>query len=110
MPREGAVPGSLEFKDIANRLDEMGKAFADLTRLLDVEKKRGLIKEKEKAASGSDFWNDTQKAQGHLKELSELKDSIFLEMREKGLIPIIYAHLYSAFHWSQLASLVAPNE
>lgn len=41
------------------------------------------------------------------KKLSELDDKVFLEFRQKGFLPFIYAHLFSGAQWQHLSSLLA---
>ncbi len=40
-------------------------------------------------------------------KLSELDDSIFLEWRKKGWLPILYAHLFSGAQWARLSQLIS---
>lgn len=40
------------------------------------------------------------------KKLSELKDKDFLQLREKGWLPFIYAHLFSGAQWQRLSHLL----
>lgn len=70
------MPGQLEFKDIANSLQALEKSFREIGRLLDVDKKRELVRQKEEASAASDFWTDSRAAQEHLKELKSLKRDI----------------------------------
>lgn len=39
-------------------------------------------------------------------KLAELSDSAFLELRKKGWLPFIYAHLFSGAQWSHLTRLL----
>ena len=69
---------NLELKDIANKLEALGGAFAEASKLFDLEKKRAQLREKEAVSGTGDFWNDAQKAQAHMKELNELKKGVEL--------------------------------
>ena len=72
------MAGTLELKDVANKLAELETFFSDSSRLFNLETKRADLREKE-AVSGSDgFWDDAQKAQVHLKDLNDLKKSVEL--------------------------------
>jgi hypothetical protein len=64
---------TLELKDIANKLGELEAALAAAAKLYGLEAKRAVLREKEAVSGSGDFWNDAQKAQGHLKELNDLK-------------------------------------
>ncbi len=70
------MPGQLEFKDIANSIQTLEKSFREIERLMDVDKKRELVRQKEEASAAPDFWADSQAAQEHLKELKLLKRDI----------------------------------
>ncbi|MCM2267158.1 MAG: peptide chain release factor 2 [Elusimicrobiales bacterium] len=72
------MAGTLELKDVANKLDYLESAFTDAARLFDLEKKKAQLKEKEAVSGSGDFWNDAQKAQVHLKELNDLKKGVDL--------------------------------
>ncbi len=69
---------NLELKDIVNKLEALGGAFAEASKLFDLEKKRAQLREKEAVSGTGDFWNDAQKAQAHMKELNELKKGVEL--------------------------------
>lgn len=70
------MPGQIEFKDISNSLELLDRSFKELSLIMDVENKKEQIRRKEEKAASSDFWTDTQGAQGQLKELSDLKKDI----------------------------------
>ncbi len=40
------------------------------------------------------------------KKLEELDDSVFLDWRKKGWLPILYAHLFSGSQWGRLSHLM----
>jgi peptide chain release factor 2 len=69
---------TLELKDITNKLEQLGAAFAEASKLFDLDKKRMQLKEKEAVSGSGDFWNDAQKAQAHLKDLNDLKKGVDL--------------------------------
>lgn len=83
----------IEFKDAANKIDELSKKLAALGALMDVDKKRNIIKEREAVAASSDFWDNSQNAQGALKELSELKNDVDRFSRAAKVIEDSAAHL-----------------
>lgn len=41
------------------------------------------------------------------KKMAELDDKVFLEWRQKGWLPFIYAHLFSGSQWQRLTSLLS---
>ena len=69
---------TLELKDIANKLEELGAALAASAKLYGLDDKRSVLREKEAVSGSGDFWNDAQKAQVHLKELNDLKKGVEL--------------------------------
>jgi len=69
---------TLELKDVANKLEHLDKFLAGVTSLYGLEKKREELDKKEAHASSADFWADTEKAQGHLKELNDIKKDVEL--------------------------------
>jgi peptide chain release factor 2 len=69
---------TLELKDVANKLEHLDKFLAGVTSLYGLEKKREELDKKEAYASSADFWNNTEKAQGHLKELNDIKKDVEL--------------------------------
>jgi peptide chain release factor 2 len=72
------MAGTLELKDIANKLERLEAAFAEASKLFELDKKRSQLKEKEAVSGSGDFWNDAQKAQAHLKDLNDLKKGVDL--------------------------------
>ncbi len=70
------MAGTLELKDVANKLEELGAALAAASRLYGLDAKRATLREKEAVSGTGDFWNDAQKAQAHMKELNELKKGV----------------------------------
>ncbi|MDA8132354.1 MAG: peptide chain release factor 2 [Elusimicrobia bacterium] len=72
------MAGTLELKDIANKLGELDGALAAAAKLYGLEDKRARLREKEAVSGTGDFWNDAQKAQAHMKELNELKKGVEL--------------------------------
>ena len=72
------MAGTLELKDVANKLSELEAFFAGSARLFDLESKRAKVKEKEAMSGADDFWSDAQKAQVHMKELNDLKKGVDL--------------------------------
>ena len=70
------MAGTLELKDVANKLAELESFFTDSARLFGLEAKRAALREKEALSGADGFWDDTQKAQTHLKELNDLKKSV----------------------------------
>jgi len=69
---------TLELKDVANKLEHLDKVLEEVTSLYGLAKKREELNKKEAYASSADFWNDTEKAQGHLKELNDIKKDVEL--------------------------------
>jgi peptide chain release factor 2 len=72
------MAGTLELKDAANKIEELSARFAETARVFDLEAKRASVREKEAMAAADDFWNDTEKAQQHLKALNEIKKNVEL--------------------------------
>ncbi|OGR97961.1 MAG: peptide chain release factor 2 [Elusimicrobia bacterium GWF2_62_30] len=72
------MAGTLELKDVANKIAELESFFADSARLFNLESKRSALREKEAVSGADGFWDDAQKAQVHLKELNDLKKSVEL--------------------------------
>jgi peptide chain release factor 2 len=72
------MAGTLELKDIANKLAFLEAAFSEASRLFDLDKKKSQLREKEAVSGSGDFWNDAQKAQTHMKELNDLKKGVDL--------------------------------
>ena len=72
------MAGTLELKDAANKIEELSARFAETAKVFDLEAKRASVKEKEAMAAADDFWNDTEKAQQHLKALNEIKKNVEL--------------------------------
>lgn len=80
------MAGTLELKDIANKLEELETALGAASRLYGLDAKRAALREKEAASGTGDFWNDAAKAQAHMKELNELKKGVeMLDGVESGI-------------------------
>ncbi|MFH1620175.1 MAG: peptide chain release factor 2 [bacterium] len=86
------MPGQLEFKDIANRLEALSAAFSGISRIMDMEKKRRLLRDGEERATAADFWNDAASAQKSMKELNDLKKDIERWARIKTGLEDAQAH------------------
>jgi len=69
---------SLELKDISNKLEFLGGFLAEVSKLYGLEKKREELNKKESRAASADFWDNTEKAQTHLKELNDIKKDVSL--------------------------------
>ena len=72
------MAGTLELKDIANKLAELDAALAAASKLYNLDAKRATLREKEAVSGSGDFWNDAAKAQAHMKELNDLKKGVEL--------------------------------
>ncbi|MBI5743220.1 MAG: peptide chain release factor 2 [Elusimicrobia bacterium] len=72
------MAGTLELKDIANKLEELSAALDESARLYGLDAKRASLREKEAVSVSGDFWNDAQKAQTHMKDLNDLKKGVEL--------------------------------
>lgn len=72
------MAGTLELKDISNKLEELDALLAALGKLYGLEDKRAKLREKEAVSGSGDFWNDAAKAQIHMKELNDLKKGVEL--------------------------------
>jgi peptide chain release factor 2 len=72
------MAGTLELKDISNKLEELDALLAALGKLYGLEDKRAKLREKEAVSVSGDFWNDAAKAQTHMKELNDLKKGVEL--------------------------------
>ena len=72
------MAGTLELKDVSNKIEELEAALASAAKLYGLEAKRASLREKEAVSGTGDFWNDAQKAQAHMKELNDLKKGVEL--------------------------------
>jgi peptide chain release factor 2 len=72
------MAGTLELKDVANKLEELGASLVSLSRLYGLDDKRAVLREKEAVSNTNEFWNDAARAQAHMKELNDLKKGIEL--------------------------------
>jgi peptide chain release factor 2 len=72
------MAGTLELKDVTNKLEELGSALAAAARLYGLDPKRATLREKEAVSGSGDFWNDAARAQAHMKELNDLKKGVEL--------------------------------
>ncbi|PKM98367.1 MAG: peptide chain release factor 2 [Elusimicrobia bacterium HGW-Elusimicrobia-3] len=72
------MAGTLELKDISNKLEELDALLAALGKLYGLEDKRAKLREKEAVSGSGDFWNDAAKAQAHMKDLNDLKKGVEL--------------------------------
>ncbi len=72
------MAGTLELKDVSNKIEELEAALASDAKLYGLEAKRASLREKEAVSGTGDFWNDAQKAQAHMKELNDLKKGVEL--------------------------------
>ena len=72
------MAGTLELKDVSNKIEELEAALAAAAKLYGLEGKRAKLREKEAVSGSGDFWDDAQKAQAHMKELNELKKGVEL--------------------------------
>jgi len=72
------MAGTLELKDVTNKIEELDGALAAASKLYDLENKRASLREKEAVSGSDDFWNDAAKAQAHMKELNDLKKGVDL--------------------------------
>ncbi len=72
------MAGTLELKDVTNKIEELESALAAASKLYDLETKRAQLREKEAVSGSGDFWNDAAKAQAHMKELNDLKKGVEL--------------------------------
>ena len=72
------MAGTLELKDVTNKLEELGSALAAAEKLYGLDAKRATLREKEAVSGSGDFWNDAARAQTHMKELNDLKKGVDL--------------------------------
>ena len=72
------MAGTLEFKDIENKIDELSARFAETAKVFDLEAKRASVKEKEAMTAEDGFWDDAEKARHHLKALNDIKKNVEL--------------------------------
>ena len=80
------MAGTLEFKDIENKIDELSARFAETAKVFDLEAKRASVKEKEAMTAEDGFWYDAEKAMQHLKALNDIKKNVELLDGMKGEI------------------------
>jgi peptide chain release factor 2 len=76
----------LEFKDADNLLGELETKLKNLGELAKIPAKREELLKRESSAASSDFWNNSQSAQGALKELADLKKEIARHAQAAQLI------------------------
>ncbi|MBI4657008.1 MAG: peptide chain release factor 2 [Elusimicrobia bacterium] len=86
------MPEQVEFKDISNKIEQLEKAFSQMKGLFDLEKKKTELTRKEGESGSPDFWQNTQKAHAHLKELNDLKKEISLMDQIKSEIEDAKVH------------------
>lgn len=72
------MAGTLEFKDIENKIDELSARFAETAKVFDLEAKRASVREKEAMTAEDGFWDDADKARQHLKALNDIKKNVEL--------------------------------
>lgn len=72
------MAGTLEFKDIENKIDELSARFEETAKVFDLEAKRASVKEKEAMTAEDGFWDDADKARQHLKALNDIKKNVEL--------------------------------
>ena len=72
------MAGTLEFKDIENKIDELSARFAETAKVFDLEAKRASVREKEALTAEDGFWDDADKARQHLKALNDIKKNVEL--------------------------------
>lgn len=76
---------NIEFKDIENKLQELGTRLAKIERVDDIAGKRDELTAQENLAADPSFWNDTQKAKEVARNIDLLKTAIdtFVSLRRK---------------------------
>lgn len=72
------MAGTLELKDIVNKISGLEKYYSAVVGLFGLDKKRAELKQKEEASTAPDFWDNTEKAQAHLKVVNDLKKDVAL--------------------------------
>ena len=72
------MAGTLEFKDMENKIDELSARFAETAKVFDLEAKRASVREKEAMTAEDGFWDDADKARQHLKALNDIKKNVEL--------------------------------
>ena len=72
------MAGTLELKDVVNKLAELEAQLAGAAKIYKLDAKRATLREKEAVSGSGDFWNDAAKAQTHMKELNDLKKGVEL--------------------------------
>ncbi|MHB0995950.1 MAG: peptide chain release factor 2 [Elusimicrobiales bacterium] len=72
------MAGTLELKDVSNKIAELEASLADAAKIYNLDSKRATLREKEAVSGSGDFWNDAAKAQAHMKELNDLKKGVEL--------------------------------
>ncbi len=96
----------LEFKDIANKIEALEAFFNDTVKILDIESKRDELKEKEGVAGEADFWNNSEKARAHLKEMNGIKRDVDLTDGIKGEIEDAKVHFELSKEMNDMKELV----
>ena len=66
----------IEFKDAGNLLEQLEVKLKNLGELAKIGAKREDLLKRESSAASSDFWDNSQSAQGMLKELADIKKEI----------------------------------
>ena len=82
----------------AQQTVEFSKAIAASGLLVEREAQINLANNKRISFSGFHIIDE--------KKLSELDDKTFLEWRQKGWLPFVYAHLFSGSQWQRLTALL----
>ncbi|MFN3699980.1 MAG: SapC family protein [Alphaproteobacteria bacterium] len=98
--------------DLANNALEFCKSYhaaaQQTIRFSKALAKSGLLVDREAQINISD--NKRINFSGFMiideKKLAELSDAVFLELRNEGFLPFIYAHLFSGAQWQRLTKLL----
>ncbi|MBI4802631.1 MAG: peptide chain release factor 2 [Elusimicrobia bacterium] len=101
---------TLELKDIANKIDRLDKFLADIAELYGLESKRAELKKKEDASAALDFWNNTEKAQAHLKIVNDIKKDVSLMDAVKAELEDFKVHFVLARESGDAAELALVME
>ncbi len=95
---QNALEFCKSYHSAAQQTMDFSKALADADILVDREAQINVAGNRRISFSGFKIIDE--------KKLASLDDKTFLEWRQKGYLPFIYAHLFSGAQWQRLTTLL----